>query len=336
VLNNKHFFLFTFLLFLSFTFNHHLAAQNSDTTGIEIEDPTATTAGEYQIREINLSGLVTARESYLLSSSGLEVGETIQIPGEQISTAIRQIFRTGIFSDVQISHEIVGGNEVIINIYVEEEPRLESYEITGVKRSQRRDLREQLNLLRGFAVTNSIREQALITIRQFFKEKGYWDTQIEIREELSNDGRNRLRLVFEIDAGDRTKVREINFEGNEEFDDKTLRKEFDTIKQDRWYRLFKRHVYTQEEYEEGLENVLQFYRDNGYRDVRILSDSVYVDDWRRKEGVYFDIQIDEGPQYRIRNIDWEGNTVYTNEQLTSFFGFQKGDVFNETRFFENL
>lgn len=333
---SKHFFFLPFLLFLSFSINQSVAAQNSDSTAIDIEDPTSISAREYQIRDITLSGLITARETYLLTSSGLEVGETIQIPGEQISNAIRQIYRTGIFSDVQISYERAGTDEVIINIAVEEEPRLQSYEITGVKRSQRRDLREELNLLRGFAVTNSIREQALITIRRFFREKGYWNTDIEIREELSDDGRNRLKLVFDIDAGDRIKVREFNFLGNESFDNKKLRKEFDTIKRDRWWRIFKRHVYTQEEYEEGIDNVLQFYRDNGYRDVRVIDDSVYVDDWRGKDGVYFDIEIAEGPQYRIRDIEWEGNTVYTDEQLTNFFQFQKGDVFNETRFYENL
>ncbi|MDZ7718507.1 MAG: outer membrane protein assembly factor BamA [Balneolaceae bacterium] len=334
--NSKHFFYLIFLLFLSFSINQSVVAQDSDSTSIEIQDPTTITPRNYQIRDITLSGLITARESYLMNSSGLEIGESIQIPGEQISSAIRQIYRTGIFSDVQISHERVGTNEVIINIEVQEEPRLERYEITGVKRSHRRDLREKLNLLRGFAVTNSVREQALITIRRFFREEGYWGTEINIREELSDDGRNRLRLVFEIDAGERVKVREINFEGNEQFDDRKLRKEFDTIKQDRWWRIFKRHVYTQEEYETGIDNVLQFYRDNGHRDVRVLQDSVYVDDWRSKEGVYFDILLDEGPQYRIRNIDWEGNTVYTDEQLTNFFQFQKGDVFNETRFYNNL
>lgn len=336
VFNSKHFFYLIFLLFLSFSINQSVVAQDSDSTSIEIQDPTTITPRNYQIRDITLSGLITARESYLMNSSGLEIGESIQIPGEQISSAIRQIYRTGIFSDVQISHERVGTNEVIINIEVQEEPRLERYEITGVKRSHRRDLREKLNLLRGFAVTNSVREQALITIRRFFREEGYWGTEINIREELSDDGRNRLRLVFEIDAGERVKVREINFEGNEQFDDRKLRKEFDTIKQDRWWRIFKRHVYTQEEYETGIDNVLQFYRDNGHRDVRVLQDSVYVDDWRSKEGVYFDILLDEGPQYRIRNIDWEGNTVYTDEQLTNFFQFQKGDVFNETRFYNNL
>lgn len=336
VFNSKHFFFLLLLITSTVFVPRQSFAQETDTTAFEIQDPTTLTTREYEIREINITGLVTARENYLLNSSGLDVGDTIQIPGDGIAAAIRQIYRTGIFSDVQIFHEPVGINEVIIHIQVEEEPRLQRYELTGIKRSQRRDLREQLNLLRGFAVTNSIREQALITIRRFFREKGYWGTEIEIHEELSNDERNRLTLVFEIDAGDRTKVREINFEGNEEFSDRKLRKEFDTIKQDRWWRIFKRHVYTQEEFEEGIDNVLQFYRNNGYRDVRVLEDSVYVDDWRNKEGVYFNIHLQEGPQYHLRNIEWEGNTVYTDEELTSFLEFEKGDVFNETKFNENI
>ena len=330
----KHFFLFTLITFSAVVLNRPLLAQ--DTTAVEIENPLNQTPQEYEIREITVSGLITGRESYLRSSSGLEVGETIQIPGEDIPNAIRQIFRAGIFSDIQIDYEPVGSGQVDIHIEVTEQPRLRRYEITGTKRSQRRDLREQLNLISGFAVTNSVKEQAIFTIRRYFREKGYWFTEIDVREEISEDGNNRVTLLFDINPGERLKVREINFLGNESFDNDELRDAFDTIKQDRWWRIFKRHVYTAEELEEGKENVLNFYRDNGYRDVRILSDSVYVDTWRGKDGVFIDIRLEEGPQYRIRNIEWEGNTVYTDEQLSSFLNFEKGDVFNQTRFYTNL
>ncbi len=311
-------------------------AEAQDTTSFQIEDPTAVTPLEFEIREITTSGLVTARESYLISSSGLRVGDRINIPGDEISDAVRRLHRTGLFSDVQISHERVSGG-VRINIEVQEQPRLQRYEITGVKRSHRRDLRERLNLLSGFAVTNSVRSQALNTIHRYYREEGYWNTEVNVIEEISDTDANRVVLTFEIDPGERIKVREINFIGNEEFSDRRLRREFSTIKQDRWWRIFKRHVFTQDEYEEGIQNVLQYYRDNGFRDVRVLDDSVYVDNWRRsKDGVMFDIQIEEGPQYRVRNINWEGNTVYDDDQLTQALGMQRGDVFNETKFDANL
>lgn len=327
------------LFFCLILFTGILTAQTvtaQDSSGIRIQDPTSLTPLEFEIREIVVTGLVTGRESFVISSSGLRVGDRISIPGEVISNAIRQLFRSGIFSDVEIGYERVSGG-VRIEIIVEEEPRLQRYEIEGVKRSQRRDLRERLNLLSGFAVTRSIRTQALNTINRYYREKGYWGTEVEITEEITDAERNRISLTFEIDPGERIKVREINFEGNEEFSDKKLRKAFSTIKQDRWYRIFKKHVFTRDEYDEGIQNVLQFYRDRGYRDVRVLEDSVYVDNWRRnKDGVIFDIEIEEGPQYFIRNIEWEGNTVYTDEQLTLAFGFQSGDVFNETKFQQNL
>lgn len=330
----KHLFFFSILLFVGILSVEHAAAQ--DGSDISIEDPTRINPQEYQIRNIAVSGLVTARESYLISSSGLRVGESITIPGEAVPNAIRQLYRTGLFSDVEILYEPVNG-EIDIAINVQEQPRLQSFEITGVKRSQRRDLREQMNLLSGFAVTNSVKAQAVNTIERFYNEKGYWGTTISIEEEIVDEARNRVALTFDIDAGERTKVRVIEFEGNEEYSDRQLRKAFSEIKQDRWWRIFKRHVYTEEDYETGLENLITFYKDRGHRDIRIVSDTVYVDNWRRdKDGVFFNIQIEEGPKYHIRNIDWEGNTVYTDEQLTQAFGFQKGDVFNQSRFTENL
>lgn len=331
----KHLFFVSFLAIIGLlTISTDSIAQ--DSTRFSIEDPTRLAPRQFEIREIQVTGLITARESYLISSSGLRVGDTITIPGDEIPNAIRQLHRTGLFSDIEILHERVSGG-ITITIRVQEQPRLQRYEITGVKRSQRRDLRERLNLLSGFAVTSSVRSQAIHTIHRFYREKGYWFTEVEVEEELSDDERNRVTLTFNIDPGERIKVREINFYGNEHFSDRRLRKAFSEIKQDRWWRIFKRHVFTKDDYETGIENVLTFYRNHGHRDVRVLSDSVYVDDWRRdKEGVVFDIEIEEGPQYKIRNINWEGNTIYEDEQLTEAFGFYKGDVFNEEKFEENL
>jgi outer membrane protein insertion porin family len=304
---------------------------------IQITDPTQQFPREYQIQEVVVEGLTTARESYLLSTSGLSVGSSVTIPGEEIPEAIRRIFRTSLFSDVEICHEVIEGNSIRIKMFVQEQPRLGRYDLEGIRRSHRRDLRERLNLLSGFAVTNSVRSQALSTIKRYYEENGYWGTEVEIIEEHTDDLRNRVNLTFNIDPGERIKVRRIAFEGNEQFSDRKLRSEFGTIKQDRWWRIFRRHVFTEEEFEEGIENLERFYRENGHRDLRILQDTVYVYDWRgNREGVSIDITVEEGPQYTVRNVTWEGNTVYTDEQLTQTLSFYEGDVFNESRFEENL
>ena len=331
----KHLFYCFVIVFISLGFFNHASAQ--DSTGVDIQNPENIVPRQYEIREVTVSGLVTGRESYLISSSGLRVGGSITIPGEDISNAIKQIYRTNLFSDVQILYEQLPGSMIDIEIAVVEQPRLQRYEIEGVKRSQRRDLNERLNLISGLAVTESVKSQALNTIERYFSEEGYWETSIDVIEEPSEVNPDRVNLTFDVTRGERLKVREINFESNDEFSDRRLRKSFDSIKQDRWWRIFTRHVYTEEAYSEGIENLKLFYRENGYRDIRVLEDSIYVDGWRHgRDGVYFNINVDPGPQYKVRNITWEGNTVYTDEQLTQSLGFQKGDVFNETKFDQNL
>lgn len=334
MLKSKLFFYTIAFFLVGFLSIEFVGAQ--DRSEIDIVDPTNIMPRQYQIMDVSITGLQTARESFILSSSGFRVGSNITIPGEEISEAIKQLYRTSLFSNVEINYETVSGG-VNIEIVVQEEPRLDSYEIEGVRRSHRRDLRDRINLLSGFSVTESSRAQAVNTIKRYYSEQGYWGTEVNIDQEITDEARNRVKLTFNIDRGERVKVREINFTGNESFSDRKLRNAFDTIKQDRWWRIFKRHVYTEEEFEEGIDNLQQFYRDNGFRDIRILEDTVYVDNWRRsKDGVFFEFTIEEGNQYKVRNVIWEGNTVYSDEELTRALGFEKGDVFNESQYERNL
>lgn len=307
---------------------------------IEISDPTQQFPQEYEIREVVVEGLQTARESYLISTGGLGVGTHITVPGEAISEAIRRIYRTGLFSDVQICYETMDGG-ILIRMEVQEQPRLEEFQLEGPKRSHRRELREQISLLPGFAVTSSAKAQAIQTIRRYYRGRGHWGTEVEVEEEITDEARNRVTVTFHVDPGDRIKIRRIQFEGNEAFSDRKLRRQLSTIKEDTWWRLFKRHVYTEEDYNEAIGNLQTFYRENGYRDIRVLQDSVYVFDYRHAlrgtlDGVSIDFTVEEGPQYRIRNISWEGNTVYEDEELRAMLDFEEGDVFNATKFEENL
>ncbi|MEX0995060.1 MAG: outer membrane protein assembly factor BamA, partial [Balneolaceae bacterium] len=311
-------------------------AYAQDSSDIRIENPLNLSPNQYVIQEVTVTGISQDRQNYLINQSGLTVGREITIPGEAIPDAIHRLYQTGLYSDVEIKTGQVSGG-IHVEIVVQEQPRLERYVLEGVSRSNRRDLRERINLISGFAVKNSDRVQATNTIKRFFGEKGYWNTTVEIEEELTDDFRNRVTLTFNIDPGERIKVRRIQFTGNENFSDRKLERQLDTIKRDTWWRIFKKHVYTSEDFEEAKQNLLEFYRTNGHRDVRIVRDSVYTFDWRSgKQGVSVDMEITEGPQYKIRNIEWEGNSVYTDERLTQALGFQKGEVFNEKKFQENL
>lgn len=322
-------------------------AQNvsSDTSTINIRNPLNVVPQQYEILGVEVEGLSTTRESFIIGTSGLEVGTQITHPGEDIPRAIKNLHRTGLFSDVEILKTGSEAGGIFLKIIVQEQPRLQNYEIRGVKRSQRSDLRERLNLLSGYAVTESAINQAVNTIRRYYKEEGYWFTEVEVSRTKLDTTRNRVTLVFGIDAGEKLEIKQINFEGNEHFSDRKLSRALDTIQEDKWWKFFSKKLYKDAEYEEAKENLRQFYGEHGFMDFRIVEDSVYTFPYTQRRlyfltndatGLKADFKIHEGPQYKVRNITWEGNTVYEDDRLTEVLGFQKGDVFNQKKFDENL
>lgn len=303
----------------------------------EIEDPTSLSPKEYTISSISVEGNESTRPQFIINASSLRDGQTIIYPGDEIPDAIRRLYRTGLFSDVSILITDKTATSVGIIIRVEEQPKIYDFKIEGVKRSQRRDLEEKIVLLPGSAITDVNIGQAKNTIKRFYREKGYWFTEVNTRTEEVEEVTNRVRLIFEIDAGSRLEVKDIMFEGNDTYSDRKLTKKMKPLKEDAWWKIFGKKVYKEEDYEEGLAKVLNFYRENGFTDVRVLRDSVYTYSYDGdKTGVKVLVELEEGPQYKVRDIEWDGNTVYPDEVLTNIMDFEKGEVFNRTKFEENL
>lgn len=318
-----------------------VAQSQTGTTGdrqsFRITNPLENQPREYTILGVEVSGVDERTKSFVAATSGLDEGNTIVLPGgEEVPAAIKRLYRTGLFSDVKISQTETVGSGIYLHIQVQEQPRLEEFTLSGIRRSHRRELQDKINLRTGFAVTDAGKAQAIQTITRYYEDKGYRFTEVEITSELTDSVRNRVTLNFDIDRGERLQVQEIVFEGNESFSDRRLRRQLDDTKQNSWWRLT-RQTYNRDEYRDDKNVLMAFYRKNGYRDARIIEDSVYVSTFRRdKKGLGIFIKIEEGPQYHVRNINWEGNTVYSESQLSLSLGFEKGDVFNEERYQQNL
>lgn len=307
-----------------------------DKPEIKIEDPTREQSKTYIIQGIDIVG-VSKNKSFIIATSGLEEGKQIRIPGNAIPDAIKTLTRTGLFSDVKIYITQKLGNSVFLEIIVKEQPRLDGYEIKRIKKSERKEINEIMPSLAGFTVTEATKSQAVNTIVDYFQEKGYREVDVEIMPVITDTARNRVKLIFLVNKGDKIELEKIFVEGNETLSDKKVKKQLKPLKEDRWYRIFGATLFKKDEFVEGKENLLTSYREKGYRDVRILKDSVYLYTQKSgKKGLGVYLSIYEGPKYFIRNIDWNGNTVYTDEQLTESLGFTKGDVFNQTKFDQNL
>lgn len=339
----------TFLLLLAGIcfFSQPAVSQDvqQDTTGFEIGNPLQATPQTYEVLGIEVTGLTATREDFVISQLGFGEGSTITVPGDQIPAAIERLYQTGLFSDIQIIQTRSTPEGIYLEVRVQEQPRLQSYSIRGVKNSQRNDLRDRLTLIPGFAVTTSMKVQAANTIKRFYKEKGYWNTQVDVSTGRRDTVRNRVPLYFDVEPGEKLEIKEVNFEGNSEYTDRELTKELGTIKEDKWWKFFSKKLYKVAEYETAKQNLRDFYASNGYIDFRVLEDTVYTFPYTQKRlyvfrtpatGLKINMRVEEGPQYKVRDINFQGNAVFPDEQLKDILSFKKGDVFNQVKFTDKL
>lgn len=285
------------------------------------------------VRTVRVEGVDDPRtRDYVRQTSGLARGLEIRLPGgEALAEAIRSVYRMRLFSDVHILEENRRNGEVDLVIVVTPEPRLVDYTFEGIKGRHEDDIEEQMPLLKGRPVRISDLERAKQVIRTFYAEKGYLRTEVRVRRTPTDD--NGVRLLFDVDRNEKVEVGEIRFDGNRAFSDRKLRGAMDDTREDRWWRFWKGEKFKEDAYEEDLQRVVDFYRSEGYYDAHVVRDSVYfLDD----DELAVDVTVREGRRYYVRNIDWEGNTVYPDAALTQSLGLEQGDVFNGTKMEENL
>lgn len=304
---------------------------------IQITDPTLETPEEYRISHVRVQGNQSTRTQFIINTSGLVEGKVITYPGDDIPNAINRLFQVGLFSDVKVFIENQSLTSLGILIQVVEQPRMLEYRIEGVKKSEADDLEDLISLVQGAAITDANLVQAKRTIIRFFKEKGLWGTEVVTRVEDSEEIENRSILYFDVKKGKKLEIKDIQFIGLDRFTEKDLLKVIKPVKEDAWWKFLSKKLYKQEDFDEGVVNLVTHFQEEGHIDARIVSDSLWVDDFGNAEqGLLLAFTIYEGPQYKVRNISWDGNTVYTDDQLTQSLGFEVGDIFNQTLYDENL
>lgn len=315
----KSFFTFWILLLPLFVFSQEIGSDS-----LQIIDYAE--AKDYEIGGITVTGAEFSDRNAIVSISGLKVGDKVRIPGEQVGKAIKNLWRLRLFTDVQILLERVIGDVAFLEIRLEERPRLSRYTYRGAKKGFHDDLNEQVDkfLLKGGIVTENVKVNAEEAIREYYVEKGFLDVDIRTYEYPDSLRPNSVYLIFDVDRGDRVKIQDITFSGNESIKDKKLRKQMEDTK--RRKRLFASSKLIREKYEDDKQNIIDYYNTVGYRDARIIQDSV----WRDEDGrLRVHIDLEEGNQYYFRDITWKGNSIYDSETLSSVLGIEKGDVYNQ-------
>ncbi len=300
----------------------------SEQIPIDPRNPT-----EYEIGGISVSGTQYIDDHVVIMVSQLVVGQRIMVPGDAFANAIQNLWRQDLFNDVNIGITGVQNDVIFLEIELRERPRLSRYEFIGVRRSDADNMRDRLNLIRGDVLTENLLFRAESAITDYYMEKGYLTPSIEIRQIDDTVRVNHMILEFDIDRGDRTRIREVNIYGNELLTDRQIKRIMKNTRERSLRFIFTSSKLVEDEFREDKQRVISRYNELGKRDAAIVRDSVYFVDDNRIE---IDMEIYEGPTYYFRNIEWIGNTVYPDEFLSQVLDIRSGDVYNQTKLDRNL
>ncbi|MBR6853484.1 MAG: outer membrane protein assembly factor BamA, partial [Prevotella sp.] len=300
----------------------------------KIVNPDISYAGTPRTCEIGGIAVegVEGYEDYVLAGlSGLTVGQEIELPGSQITEAVKRYWRNGLFSKVQITADSIVGNKVYLCIHLGMRPRIKNINYNGIKKAEREDMEAKLGMVKGMSLTRNILDRAKILAKRYFDDKGYKNAEIDIVQR--EDASGQVTLDVNIDKKDKMRVHELIFQGNEKLSSKKIKGSmfgkgaFGKIHEaGKLSNFFKAKKFTEERYKEAKQALIEKYNELGFRDATILEDSVYSYDDKHVNVL---VKIEEGDKYYVRDITWVGNTVVTTDYLNAVLGMKKGDVYNQ-------
>ena len=300
---------------------------NQETTTQNQQQPS------YILKDIVVDGVKKYSPAQILRFTGLSKGEMVDIPGQKISNAIKKLWETDSFSEVEVYVEDIDGQSVVLKFHLQDLMELGEVKFTGkgIGKSKNEKLAKDNNLKPGTKITNNLISTLSNKIPDEYRKKGFADAKITIKDKVNANDANLLDWTVQVDKGKRVKIAKIEFDGNEQVSDKKLRKKgFKDTKQKRLSisGILKPSKFIKEKYDEDKVNLIKYYNSLGFRDARILSDSV----WRNDKGFNINVKLNEGKKYYIGNVSFIGNTSYTTDALQKLLGYRKGEIYDAVGF----
>ncbi len=298
-----------------------VSAQNG--TVVDYESPKT-----YTIKKIKVEGTNYLSADRVIGLTGLQEGDKIEIPGQQMSGVVNRLWLQRKFSDVGFYIDSISpkGDSCILILKVQERPRVSKWLYDGAKKSEQDDLKERLKLRRGGELSDYVEKSSIDIIKNYYKEKGFHNVDVYLTQEDDPTVKNAVKATFHITKGEKVKIEKINFNGvGENVKEKKLAKAMKKTRDRRLANFFTSKKFIEKEYKTDKEALLEVFTEAGYRDAKVVSDSIsYTPDGR----LVLDINIDQGKRYYFRDITWTGNSVYTAEQLNSVLMISKGDIYD--------
>jgi outer membrane protein insertion porin family len=305
-----------------------------------------STPKKYELGGIVIEGANNLNNSTLIAITELEIGKEIEIPGIKITKAINKLWDQGLFSNIEITLDKIVGKTIFITINLKENPRLSQFKFKGkkVSKSDVTSLKEELKLMRGRVLTQSLINNSLNTIKDYYINKGFYNVTVGYVTSTDTLAKNSEKLIFNISKGKKIKIKDIIVTGRSKIlnlkksllnnqdsvycvSNYNLKKSMKETKSKSFWRFWKTSKFIQNNFEDDKKNIISKYNEIGYRDARIETDSVYLNG---DNTMTIEIRIVEGEPYRFGNITFTGNTVYSSKKLSRQLGIKENDIFDQS------
>ena len=312
--NLRNYFLFPILLYIALLGFKRVHAQET----------TFDKGKVYELGEITVTGVKSFSPQTVIAYTGLTKGLRIQIPGEEISATINKLWKLDLFSDIEFFITKIEGDVADLELYIQELPTLSDYTIKGIKKGKIETIIKDTDIKKSKKISKNFLATTKNYIENKFRKDGFLNAKVTIDTKPDTTGVNTQKMLVSLDRGDRVKVRSVTFEGNSIYNNKKLRKKFKNTRVEFPGRFWKRSKYIEADFEEDLKSLLDFYKEKGYRDARIVSDTIKID----ANKIDINIELQEGNKYYFGNINFIGNSVYSDAQLSRVLGLKSGDTYN--------
>lgn len=284
-----------------------------------------TSPQTYYLADLEISGDTKFTKNQIMRFTGLRSGEKLEIPGSKINNAIKKLWKVNFFSDIDLYVTKTEGDKVFLRMNLVGLPELVELKFDGIKRAKKEDFTKEFKLDPGIKVTNNLKNQVRNSIRNHYLEKGYPNAKVDFVERNVDGDPAKVNLDIRVDKGDRVKIKSIEFAGNKELRDGQLRRKALKKTKKKSINFFRSSKYNPSLYKEDLKKVIDEYKSIGFRDAKIVSDTIMVKDTKN---IAIKIEVEEGRPYVLGDVSFTGNSVFTTETLQRLFAYQKGDRYD--------
>ena len=282
---------------------------------------------KYIVAGVDVEGNSQFSKDQLIQLTNLHIGQEIEVPGDEVSDIVKRLWQQKFFEqvDFSIDHLSPGADSAYFKITVRERNRVSKWTFTGVKKGEEKDLIERLHIRRGSVFSEYVQKTSVDIIKKFYAEKGFLLCTVDVGVQKDSIVRNAIRVNFNVNRGEKVKIKDINFIGEKDISDFQLARSMKETKSNKWYNFFHTKKFKEKEYQEDKKKLVSKFNEAGYRDARLVKDSVY---YVEPNKLAIDLYLEEGDKYYFRDITWTGNSVYSSDQLNSILSINKGDVYD--------